>query len=176
MRKGSDFWRQLGGTEKAFLIAVVLYAILLATGISATWQSLLGLASIILGLLSLFRLARRAMRSAIWRLRNRLIAAYLFIAVVPIVLILTLVGFAGYAVIGQMAVYLVNTELNHREDALMRQAEALARVPAADPERAIGRAAMMTRNVFPDFALLVTGPDRTLRYPPDLVLTQPPAK
>ena len=176
MRKGPDFWRQLGGIEKAFLIAVGLYAILAATGMFATWQSLLGLASVILGLLALFRLARRAMRSAIWRLRNRLIAAYLFIAVVPIVLILTLVGFAGYAVIGQMAVYLVNTELNHREDALMRQAEALARVPAADPERALSRAAMMTHNVFPDFELLVTGPERTLRYPPNASLTQPPAK
>jgi sigma-B regulation protein RsbU (phosphoserine phosphatase) len=175
MRKGLDFWRQLGGTEKAFLIAVGLYAILAGSGIAPTWQSLLGLASIILGLLSLFRLARRGMRSAIWRLRNRLIAAYLFIAVVPIVLILTLVGFAGYAVIGQMAVYLVNTELNHREDGLMRQAEALARVPAADPERALGRAAMVVRNVFPDFQLLVTGPDRTLRYPPNATLVQPPA-
>lgn len=176
MRKGPQLWRQLGGTEKAFLIAVGLYVILAATGASATWQSLLGLASIILGLLSLFRLARRAMRSAIWRLRNRLIAAYLFIAVVPIVLILTLVGFAGYAVIGQMAIYLVNTELNHREDALMRQVEALARVPAADPERALGRAAMMTHNIFPSFELLVTGPERTLRYPPDATLTQPPAQ
>jgi sigma-B regulation protein RsbU (phosphoserine phosphatase) len=176
MRKGPDFWRQLGGIEKALLIAVALYAILLATGIAPTWQSLLGLASIILGLLSLFRLARLAMRSAIWRLRNRLIAAYLFIAVVPIVLILTLVGFAGDAVIGQMAIYLVNTELNHREEALGRQAEALARVPAGDPDRAIGRAAMMVRSAFPDFQLLVTGPDRTMRFPSDAVLTQPPAQ
>jgi sigma-B regulation protein RsbU (phosphoserine phosphatase) len=174
MRKGPDFWRQLGGIEKAFLIAVALYAVLLATGVAATWQSLLGLASVILGLLSLFRLARLAMRSAIWRLRNRLITAYLFIAVVPIVLILTLVGLAGYTVIGQMAIYLVNTELNHREEALSRQAEALAHVPAGDPERALNRAAMMTHNVFPDFQLLVTGPDRTLRYPPDAALTQPP--
>jgi phosphoserine phosphatase RsbU/P len=175
MRKGSDFWRQLGGIEKAFLLAVALYVVLLATGLAPTWQSLLGLAAVILGLLSLFRFARRAMRSAIWRLRNRLIAAYLFIAVVPIVLILTLVAFAGYAVIGEMAVYLVNTELNHREDSLMRQAEGLARVPASDPERALGRAAMVVRNVFPNFELLVTGPDRTLRYPANAVLTQPPA-
>jgi sigma-B regulation protein RsbU (phosphoserine phosphatase) len=176
MRKGPDFWRQLGGIERAFLIAVALWAILLASGIAPTWQSLLGLASVILGLVSLFRLARLAMRSAIWRLRNRLIAAYLFIAVVPIVLILTLVGFAGYAIIGQMAVYLVNTELSHREDFLVRQAEALARVPAGDPERALGRAAMMVRAVFPDFQLLVTGPDRALRFPPDTPLTQPPGK
>jgi sigma-B regulation protein RsbU (phosphoserine phosphatase) len=176
MRKGLDFWRQLGGIEKAFLIAVALWALLVATGIAPTWQSLLALASVLLGLVSLFRLARLAMRSAIWRLRNRLIAAYLFIAVVPIVLILTLVGFAGYAVIGGMAAYLVNTELTHREEALMRQAEALAHVPAADPERALGRAAMMVRSAFPDFQLLVTSPGRTLRYPPDAVLTQPPAK
>src|SRR3974390_819794 len=119
MRKGPDFWRQLGGIERAFLIAVALWAILLATGIAPTWQSLLALASVILGLVSLFRLARRAMRKAIWRLRNRLIAAYLFIAVVPIVLVLTLILLAGWAVIGQMAVYLVVTELGHRENLLL---------------------------------------------------------
>src|SRR5579883_1772116 len=176
MQKGSDFWRQLGGIEKAFLIAIGVYFILLVSGILPTWQSLFALAAIILGLLSLFRFARRAMRSAIWRLRNRLIAAYVFIAVVPIVLILMLVGFAGYAVIGEMAVYLVNTELNHREVSLMRQAEALARVPASDPERALNRAAMIVRNVFPDFEFVETGPDRTLHYPPNAVLTQPPGK
>jgi len=50
-------------------------------------QSIAGLVTLVVGLVVLFRLARRAMRRAIWRLRNRLIAAYLFIAVVPIVLL-----------------------------------------------------------------------------------------
>src|SRR5580704_3475124 len=35
-------------------------------------------------------------RSLLWRLRNRLIVAYIFIAVVPILLLVTMVGLAGY--------------------------------------------------------------------------------
>src|ERR1035441_10825758 len=114
-------WRRLGLVEKAFLIVLAVWLALYFSGISSLAQSLVGLTGFFLGLAALFRVARRGMRKAIWRLRNRLIAAYLFIAVVPIVLILTLVGFAGWAVIGQMAVYLVNTELTHREQALLFQ-------------------------------------------------------
>src|ERR1019366_7003728 len=112
-------WRRFGLIERAFLVLLAVWLALYFSGISSLTQSLVGLVAFFLGLAVLFRVARRGMRKAIWRLRNRLIAAYLFIAVVPIVLILTLVGFAGWAVIGQMAVYLVNTELNHRERALL---------------------------------------------------------
>ncbi len=175
MKKGPNVWRRLGGLERAFLLCVCLYLTLALFHLASGIQGLTGVAAVILGLIALFRAARSFMKSAIWRLRNRLIAAYLFIAVVPIVLILTLVGLAGYAVLGQMAVYLVNTELHHRQDVLARQAEALARVPAVDPSRALGRAEMTLRHAWPDFQLVITSPDRTLRYPPDNALAQPPS-
>ena len=54
-----------------------------------------GLLLTIFGIAAAYQLARRIARRAIWRLRNRLIVAYLFIAVVPIVLILALVIFCG---------------------------------------------------------------------------------
>src|ERR1044071_2643507 len=111
MRKGLDFWRRLGGIEKTFLVLAAIYAMVAAIGRTPLAQTLLALATVITGLLALLQIARRGIRRAIWRLRNRLVAAYVLIAVVPVVLILTLVGLAGYAVIGQMAVYLVNTEL-----------------------------------------------------------------
>ncbi len=175
MRKGPNVWRRLGGLEKAFLLSVCLYLVLAFFRPAPGWEGLTGLAAVLLGLTALFRASRRFLKTAIWRLRNRLIAAYLFIAVVPIVLILTLVGLAGYAVLGQMAVYLVNTELRHRQDVLARQAEALARVPAVEPSRALGRAEMTLRHAWPDFQLVITSPDRTLRFPPDNTLEQPPA-
>jgi phosphoserine phosphatase RsbU/P len=93
----------------------------------------------VVGIVSLFRAGRRAMKQAIWRLRNRLIVAYLFIAVVPIVLITVLLGLSGYAVIEQMSIYLVNRELEHRETSLLRPSEALARFPMRYPETAINR-------------------------------------
>src|SRR5689334_19251233 len=126
MEKGPAFWRGLGGREKTFLALAALYAIVALTRRAPLAQSLLGLATVFVALVLVIRFVRRSVGAAIWRLRNRLIAAYLLIAVVPIVLILTLVALAGYAVIGQMAVYLVNTELRHREDSLLRQAIGLA--------------------------------------------------
>src|ERR1035437_3473769 len=138
-------WRRLGLVEKAFLIVLAVWLALYFSGISSLAQSLVGLTGFFLGLAALFRVARRGMRKAIWRLRNRLIAAYLFIAVVPIVLILTLAGIAAWAVIGQMAVYLVNTELIHRETNLYRSAVGLARFPPAEPGTALERTAQFTR-------------------------------
>src|SRR4051812_9664395 len=173
MQKGLDFWRRLGGIEKTFLACIFLYLAVAAYGRAPLAQSLIALAAILFGLLTLFQVARRSIRKAIWRLRNRLIAAYLLIAVVPVVLILTLVGLAGYTVIGQMAVYLVNTELKHREDALLRQAAGLAQFPVGDPERGMNRFVAVVRNSFPSFELLATGA-RELRYPPAGTVIHPP--
>jgi phosphoserine phosphatase RsbU/P len=175
MRKSyAGFWRRLGRLERAFLIAIVLYLVLYSTRVAPLLQSWVSLVVFLLGLGVLFGVARRGMRKAIWRLRNRLIAAYLFIAVIPIALILALVFFSGWAVIGQVAVYLVNTELNHREQSLYRSSEALARVPAGDPERALRRFATMTRNTFPSFEMLVTG-EQEMRFPQGSDIVPPPA-
>ncbi len=174
MRKGfGAIWRRLGPIEKAFLVFAVLYALLYFTRVAPTMQLLAALGAFILGLLALFKLARRGMRKAIWRLRNRLIVAYLFIAVVPIILIVALAGIAGYAVIGQMAVYLVNTELTHRVNGLLRPAEALARAPIGDPEQTLRRFVPMIRNGFPQFELRISGHE-DLRYPPESRLDPPP--
>ena len=174
MRKGFEaIWRRLGRIEKAFLVFAVLYALLYFTRVAPTIQLLAALGAFIFALLALFRLARRGMRKAIWRLRNRLIVAYLFIAVVPIILIAALAGIAAYAVIGQMAVYLVNTELSHRVNGLLRQAEALARTPVRDPEQTLRRFVPMIQNGFPQFELRISGQE-DLRYPPESQLEPPP--
>jgi sigma-B regulation protein RsbU (phosphoserine phosphatase) len=173
MHKGLELWRRLSGIGKAFACSVLLYGILYLIGRASLFQSFAGLVSLILGLLLLFQLARRGMRQAIWRLRNRLITTYLFIAVVPIVLILTLVALAGWAVIGQMAIYLVNTELKHREESLHRQADALAHVPVGDPDRGIRRVERATHSLFPDFEMAIKG-EQDLHYPAFSRLQSPP--
>src|SRR5262245_23941256 len=174
MRKGLPFnWRQIGLIEKAFIAFVLIYIVLYVARAGWVAQASAGFFAFLLGLISLVRLARRAMRNAVWRLRNRLIAAYLFIAVLPVSLILALVGLTANSVIGQMAVYLVNTELSHREANLLRPAEVQARVPAETPERALKRFAAQLRNGFPTFELLISG-SVDLRYPPDSRLTAPP--
>jgi phosphoserine phosphatase RsbU/P len=174
MQKGAKtYWRRLGRIEQAFLIAILLYVLLRVSGISSMAQMFMALLAFFLGLVSVFRVARRGMKEAIWRLRNRLIAAYLFIAVVPIVLILTLMGIACWMVIGQMAVYLVNTQLAHREMTLWHPVEALAHIPTgSDPERAVRRMTMIIRSGFPSYELLVGG-TKNLRFPPNSKIVPP---
>ena len=175
MRKGlGQTWRWLGRMEQVFLILLALFAMLYFLRASLLIELPLALALFLLGLICAFRLALRLVRKAIWRLRNRLIAAYLFIAVVPVVLILTLVGIAAWAVIGQMAVYLVNTELSHRETNLYRSAVGLAHYPPTEPGTALERTAQFTRLAFPEFELYMSG-KHELRYPPDAGLTHPPS-
>jgi phosphoserine phosphatase RsbU/P len=175
MRKIGQFWRHLGRIEKVFLLCAPIFLILYFTRVSRPAESLIGLAGILLGVVALFRAVWRAMKKAIWRLRNRLIVAYLFIAVVPIVLITVLLGLAGYAVIEQMSIYLVNRELDHRETSLLRPAETLARFPLRDAETAVNRFVTMTRPAFPDVELLVTGKEE-LHYPENTRLGHPPAE
>ncbi|MFZ0934903.1 MAG: PP2C family protein-serine/threonine phosphatase [Bryobacteraceae bacterium] len=157
------------------MLLLLAYVILRLTGAAPVAQWWLACLCFLLGVVVTFRLVRRGLRKAIWRLRNRLIAAYIFIAVVPVVLILLLAGIATYVVIGQMAVYLVNTELRHRQTSLLRSAEALALVPVTDPATALRRFETVTLSAFPKFSLLITG-RRELRYPDGNTLTQPPAE
>lgn len=165
-------WPRPERLELAFLLFALSFLIAYLTG-AGPLVDWLGVIAIVLGLIAFFRIARRAMKKAIWRLRNRLIAAYLFIAVVPAVLITALLGLAGYAVIEQMSVYLVTRELDHRENTLLRQAETSAHYPMRDPEVAINRFKMSMRNVFPDAHLLISGRE-DLRYPDDSELAHPP--
>src|SRR5208283_269293 len=123
-------------TEIAFLLSVVAFLLLHWFGANLFWQALLALPVFILGLATIYRTVRRILRGAVWRLRNRLIVAYVFIAVVPIILILAMAGLAGYVVIGETAVYLAHRELDSRLSQMHRQAMSLVRVPTRDPEAA----------------------------------------
>jgi len=174
MRKGDGLsWALLGRVEKAFLAVLALYALDFFTGILPSFQLPLAIVGFFLGVTALVRLGRFAGRNLIWRLRNRLIVAYVFIAVVPVVLILALLAGTAYLVVGQTAVYLVNTELNNRMRVLTFPANAMVRAPARDPQAAFNQALAGLRRFFPTFELLATG-ENAMRYPPDSKLEAPP--
>ncbi len=176
MRKGwREYWLGLGRVDKAFAVLALSFVVLRLAHAPAVLQVAAGLSGFVLGIVCLFRLARYTLRKAIWRLRNRLMVAYVFIAVVPIVLILTLAAIVGWVVVGQMAVYLVNTELGHREAVLLRQAETMAHVPVRDPELAVRRFTMTIRNAFPSAEFRITG-GQELLYPTNTELEPPPSE
>lgn len=151
------------------------FLLLLAARFMATWSGLqqpqfLRLAMYGTGLWLALRLLRLAIRRGIWRLRNRLLAAYLFMAVVPILLIGTLAVFAGRSIASQLAVYLVTSELDRRIDGLRFLGENFAKSGASEH-----RVNPVFRDRYPGLAVLLREAGREIRFPPDALLPSPPA-
>jgi sigma-B regulation protein RsbU (phosphoserine phosphatase) len=69
---------------------------------------------------------RLAYRPVLWRLRNRLIVTYLFIGVIPVLLLLLMGGVAGYLFAGQFATYVVTSDLHSELLHLQAANDALA--------------------------------------------------
>jgi sigma-B regulation protein RsbU (phosphoserine phosphatase) len=166
-------WVHLGAAEKVFLLLLLVYALLYFTGAEPGLASVIALAAFAVGLVALIRLLRRTVRKAIWGLRNRLIAAYLLIAVVPIVLILALAGIAATAVVGQMAVYMVDNELQRRIASLTGPVEGLIRFLGAERGVSAAEVAPAIEARFPHFEMLISGRTEE-RYPPQSALMPPP--
>jgi sigma-B regulation protein RsbU (phosphoserine phosphatase) len=69
---------------------------------------------------------RFGFRPLLWRLRNRLIVTYLFIGVMPILLLLVIGGLAGYLFAGQFATYVAFSDLSSELLHLQAANDALA--------------------------------------------------
>ncbi|MGA3040773.1 MAG: SpoIIE family protein phosphatase [Bryobacteraceae bacterium] len=170
-------YRKLGRIEKAFLLLVVLDA-LLAYALPASFIGLVfTFATWITGFLVGVRLARIGVKKLIWRLRNRLIVAYAFIAMVPIALILALVLVSTYGLTGQVALYLINSELDRRTGILKGSAATILETPAERRPEVILRTQDFTQRFFPAIEILVRdGRDSgETRYPPASTIGAPPA-
>jgi len=82
------------------------------------WVGFLAFLSAILFSILAFRWLKRRI---LWRLRNRLIVTYVFIGVIPVVLLVAMAGFSLFLFAGQFASYVVISELN----AQLRSVEAV---------------------------------------------------
>ncbi len=71
-------------------------------------------------------LCRWGYRPLLWRLRNRLIVTYLFIGVIPILLLMLMFGLAGYLFGGQFATYVTISDLHSELLHLQAANDALA--------------------------------------------------
>src|SRR5260370_15934446 len=106
-------WAKLGCIEKVFFFLVALWAFLYLTGLAAGYQTMIAIAALLMGVVTVVKLGRMALRNAIWRLRNRLIVAYLFIAVVPIVPLPALMRGTSHPSRPQVALSLVAPQLDN---------------------------------------------------------------
>lgn len=70
----------------------------------------------------------------LWRLRNRLIVAYVFMAVVPVVLLLGMVGVALYLLELQIGAHLLRDDLQTRYDIIAADTNAIAAALSREPD------------------------------------------
>jgi len=172
-----SLYRKLGRIEKTFLILVVL-ALVLAYAVPASFPGLLvTFAAWIMGFLVAIRLARTGVRKLIWRLRNRLIVAYAFIAMVPIALILALALVSIYGLTGQIAIYLINSELDRRTSILRGSAANILEAPLQHRQEVIERTHSFTQRFFPSTEILLRDASSGVeyRYPESSPISAPPA-
>ena len=123
---------------------------------------------------TLFRWVRRLVRHAIWRLRNRLLLSYVFIAVVPVFLLGVLGLFGAWALSGQVAVYLVTQEFQQDLDALRGSANAMLRALDSGPGPQASRLLGFLSTRFPGIEIVVSnGNAPVLRQPESSQLDHP---
>jgi sigma-B regulation protein RsbU (phosphoserine phosphatase) len=143
----NNLWRQVSWLDAiAALIALV--------GVVEGWfgpafrtTSLFGFIrflAIVAALYLLYRFWRVWRNKVLWSLRNRLIVAYLFIAVVPILLLVSLAVLAGQILYSQLGAYLLYEDIHRRLEMLSDSAANLAAaeetLPATIPEPILEKA------------------------------------
>jgi len=171
-----SFLVRLGWIEKVFAALVALNFLLLTVAPLSGWRSFVRFAAVIFGLIVFFKLIRVASKRVIWRLRYRLLVTYLFIAVVPVTLILLLAGLGAYALASQFAVYLVSSELDRRIEALHWSAVNIVRLPPEARSAAMERiGSSMLDGLFPAVDIMSrNGRETPLHYPANSSFSLPP--
>jgi sigma-B regulation protein RsbU (phosphoserine phosphatase) len=166
-------WRRLGRVERIFLFALLAGVATEFLAPESLWIPLLRLAVYALGAWAAIRGARRLTKGLIWRLRNRLMVAYVFIAVIPVALILVLAGLGVWMATTQVAVYLVTSEFERRAMSLKASAEWIAGLPAGNRDEAIRSMLPDHLRRFPGLEILIGGPGER-RYPEDAGIAPAP--
>ncbi|HEX4378833.1 MAG TPA: hypothetical protein VH022_02285, partial [Candidatus Acidoferrum sp.] len=90
-----DFWRRLSRLDMFALVIFVAGSLVSVTSFRGGAISFLKYLALLAGIYLVVRMIAWGRNRLLWSLRNRLIVAYLFIAVVPILLITTFVILAG---------------------------------------------------------------------------------
>ena len=173
--RGPFSWRQaLGKLEIVTLALLVLVPVLSNLMPGSVLVPIATMALFVAGVWTTVKWLRRLIRHAIWRLRNRLLLSYVFIAVVPAMLLGILGLFVALALSGQIAAYLVAQEFHQDLDALRGSAAAMLRAMEDERNPQPGRLVEFLGNRFPGIEILVSnGSADVLRSPETSQLKHP---
>jgi sigma-B regulation protein RsbU (phosphoserine phosphatase) len=107
-------WRRLSRIDVLAILLILGGMTCAILDVSGGLASFLKFLAIVAAVYAVFRFAGWWRTRLLWSLRNRLIVAYLFIAVVPILLILTLVVLAGQILYSRLGSYLLYDDIHQR--------------------------------------------------------------
>lgn len=137
-----------GPVDWVVLVLVVLNALVWLAGrlgglpgqlpetLESRWPALAGFLNFLFWVALLYLFARGVQwlrRVGLWSLRSRLIIAYLFIAVVPVVLLLAMAGLSAYLIYSQLGAYLLYRDLQDRVDKVAGTVEVVAALVSTNP-------------------------------------------
>jgi sigma-B regulation protein RsbU (phosphoserine phosphatase) len=111
-------WLRLSRIDLLAILLVIGGVVCAILDLGGAIASFLKFFGILAAVYVVFRFAAWWRTRLLWSLRNRLIVAYLFIAVVPILLISTLIVLAGQILYSQLGAYLLYDDI-HRRMAMM---------------------------------------------------------
>ena len=127
------FWKSLSSLDWVALAVCVAGLWLTGIGSTARGTGFLKYLAVIAAGYLLYRFWTRLRSELLWSLRNRLIVVYVFIAVVPIILLLTLGIQAGRIIYSQFGAYLLYHEIHDRIQVLDDSSEDVAAAEATLP-------------------------------------------
>ncbi|MGC1966911.1 MAG: SpoIIE family protein phosphatase, partial [Candidatus Acidiferrales bacterium] len=123
------FLRHITPLDRVALVVILLYAAVRGIAMfrePLPFSGFLGFLCFLAAVYLLVRLIPWFRTKFMWTLRNRLIVAYVFIAVVPVVLLLCMAGLAAYGLYLQLGAHLFHEDLQSRISTISADADALA--------------------------------------------------
>src|SRR2546423_601630 len=131
------FTATLAAVDAVLLAAAVVALVLRRTGEQTYvmgWVTFLSYVIVCCALLLAWRWARARM---LWRLRNRLIVTYMFVGVIPVLLLVLMAIIANYMLAGQFATFVATGDIQTEVAQLDASNTAVAAALAAQLERGV---------------------------------------
>ena len=124
-QRDRSFLRRFSKLDRAAVALLITYVVVrgLVIGHPFPSSTFLGIVSLVAAAYLSFQVFSWLRNKVLWGLRNRLIVAYIFIAVVPVVLLLTMMGIGLYLLYPQIGAHLLQDDLQDRIGVISADAE-----------------------------------------------------
>lgn len=150
----------------AFLALLAGYTALASISPDSGIELITGFLLLIAGVWLMIRVLRLVAAKAVWRLRDRLLVTYLFISVMPILLVIALAVGSSMLLARQLVVYLVASELDRRVGGLQSFTSDIVRTDPEEREVFIRQIVdLYFGQRYPGAAVLVRQAGQSIRYP-----------